>query len=217
MSESPEGDTEMAVATIINNGSESIIKSPYNASLVSDIKALPGRKWNSDNKAWSVPGRFDAQVREIVRRYFQIEGEQSAVEYEEVRLVVCADNTSKRSYPHGVTIDGCDVVNMTYGSLVQKSNAFEILESKGGFLRGDSRHAFEVRYEIKVKVRKDAKIETYGRCGSGSFEIVEEPVVEAPKPARKPRAKKQLSPELLALQLPEGKKARLIGGKIVVR
>jgi hypothetical protein len=197
----------MATATIIENGTDIIVKSPYNASLVSDIKTLPGRKWDSEEKAWKVSGKFASQVREIVAKYFQIEGEASAVEYEIKNLIVWADNTYKRSYPHGVTIDGCNIVNMLYGSLVQQSNAFEILESKGGFTKGDSRHAYEVRYEIKVRVRKGANIEAYGRCGKGEFKIVE------PAKVRKPRTKKALSPELAALQLPEGVKARKVRGQ----
>jgi hypothetical protein len=199
----------MATATIIENGTDIIVKSPYNASLVSEIKALPTRKWDGDNKAWLVSGKFSKEVRAIVAKYFQIEGEQSKVEYEVLNLIVWADNTYKRSYPHGVTIDGCDVVNMTYGNLVQQSNAFELLESKGGFVKGDSRHAFEVRYEIKVRVRKGANIEAYGRCGKGEFKIVEP--VEAPAKVRKPRVKK-VSPLVAELQLPEGVKARKVRG-----
>jgi hypothetical protein len=36
-------------------------------------------------------------------------------------------------------------------------------------------------------------------------------------PEKKPRAKKQLSSELAAMQLPEGKKVRLVRGKLVVK
>jgi septum formation topological specificity factor MinE len=207
----------MAIAQLIENGTDIIVKFPYNASLVSDIKALPGRKYDPQEKVWSVSGRFSKEVRAIVAKYFQIEGEESKVEHEVLDLIVWADNTYKRSYPHGVTVDGCDVVNMTYGNLIQKSNAFEILEEKGGFTRGDSRHAFEVRYEIKVRVRKGAVIEGYGRCGKGEFKIAKDaaPVVESVK-VRMPRAKK-VSPLVAQLQIPEGKKARLVGGKIVIK
>jgi hypothetical protein len=222
-----------AMVIDIPNG-EIAIKSPYNASLVEEIRSLPNRRWNGVEKSWVVPAKYENQVRQIVRKYFQIEGEEAQVEYEVLDLVIWADNTYKRSYPHGVTIDGCDVVNMQYGSLIRSSNAFEVLEEKEGeFLKGDSSHAFEVRYRVKVKVRKGAKIETYGRCGQGDFKIVEKaskkkeksvslnaignPIIEAPKTTRKPRAKKQLSPELAALQLPEGKKACLVRGKLVIK
>ncbi len=206
----------MTKAMLINtlNG-EVAIKSPYNASLVEEIKSLPNRRWNGVQKAWIVPMKFESQAREIVRKYFQIDGEEAQIEYETIEMVVWTDNTYKRSYPHGVTVDGCDVINMQYGSLVRSSKQFEILESKGGFTSGDSNHAFSVRYEIKVRVRKGAKIEAYGRCGKGSFEIVEAGKAVA-EPVKVKRAKKELSPELAAMQLPEGKKARLVRGKLVV-
>jgi hypothetical protein len=162
----------MSNATLTKVANQIIIRTPYNASLVDEIKSLPGRRWNDDIKAWSVPAEHETSVREIVRQYFQIEGEESQVKYEVLELIVWADNTYKRSYPHGVTIDGCDVVNMAYGSIVQRSNTFELLESSGGFICGDSNHAFEVKYQIKVRVRKDATIETYGRCGQGQFKIL---------------------------------------------
>lgn len=207
----------MATASIVKMPSGVAVKSPYNASLVEEIKSLPNRKWDGIQKVWIVPQSSEVRAREIVRKYFQIEGEKSEVEYETINLIVWADNTYKRSYPHGVTIDGCDVVNMSYGSLIRSSNAFEILESKGGFVKGDSSHAYEVRYEIKVRVRKGAKIEAYGRCGKGDFEIVEQAPVEAKPAVKKCRAKKELAPSLKALQLPEGKKARLVRGKLVIK
>lgn len=202
-------------ALLIENNGEIAIKTPYNASLIEEIKSLPNRRWNQVQKAWIVPASRESEVREIVRKYFTIEGEESAVEYEVLDLVVWADNTYKRSYPHGVTVDGCDIVNMAYGSLVRSSNAFEILESKGGFVKGDSSHAYEVRYEIKIRVRKGAKIEAYGRCGKGSFEIVEAGKAVA-EPVKVKRAKK-VSPSVAALQLPAGKKARLVHGKLVIK
>lgn len=205
----------MTKALLIENNGEIAIKTPYNASLVEEIKSLPNRRWNGVQKAWIVPASREQEVREIVRKYFMIEGEESTVEHEVLDLVVWADNTYKRSYPHGVTVDGCDIVNMAYGSLVRSSNAFEILESKGGFVKGDSSHAYEVCYEIKLKVRKGAVIEGYGRCGKGSFEIVEAGKAVA-EPVKVKRAKK-VSPAVAAMQLPEGKKACLVRGKLVVK
>lgn len=129
------------------------MRSPYNASLVSEIKALPGRKWDGTNKVWSVPSRLRGEVEAIVRQYFQIEGEASTVEYETVRVVVRAKSSYKRSYLGNVTVDGHDIVNSLYGNVRRNDDAFEVLEEKGGFTRGDSHHAFEVEYALVLKAR----------------------------------------------------------------
>jgi hypothetical protein len=209
----------MATATIIENGTDVIVKSPYNASLVSDIKALPGRKWNPDEKAWSVSGKFSKEIRAIVAKYFEIEGGQSTIEYETVRVRVTAKSSSKRSYCGNVAIDGHDIVNSLYGNVRRNDDSFEIIEERGGFTYGDSRHAFGVEYELVLKVRKGAEFKNTGHAdywGTHSFMKEAAPVVEAPVKVRKPRVKK-VSPFVAALQIPEGKKARLVKGQIVIK
>lgn len=49
------------------------------------------------------------------------------------------------------------------------------------------------------------------------FMVLYSPEVKKVSKARKPRAKKQASPAVAAMQLPEGKKARLVRGKLVVK
>jgi hypothetical protein len=222
-------EKEMKSAKILTAGENTFVESPYNAEMIAEIKEIPGRQWKKDVKAWMVPSEREQELREIVRKYFVIEGEESEIEYEVLNMVVEADNTRQRSAPHGLTVDGCDIVYMNTGHLCMKASSFEILEAKGGYRYGDSRRAYGVRYEIKIKVRKGAKIEAYGRCGKGSFEIIpqqqqvetpSESATDTPAPTttrRGGRGKgKELSPELQKLQLPEGKKAALINGKIVV-
>jgi hypothetical protein len=203
----------MATAIITNQGHEVFVKSPYNASLVSDIKALQGRRWDGGNKVWAVPARLESEVREIVRRYFQIEGEESTIEYETVRVHVEVKSSSKRSYIGNVTVDGHDIVSGLYGNVRRNDDAFEVIEEKGGFTRGDSRHAFEVSYDLVLKVRKGAIFQSTGHADYwGRFSFIE----EAPAKVRKPRVK-YVSPLVAQLQIAEGKKARLVNGKIVIK
>lgn len=152
------------------------IQTPYNASFVDALKAeIPAthRKWDSSSKTWNVSGQFEEKAREITRRFFEIEGEDNQVEYEEVRCLVKGGNSAKRTYSGGVTIDGIDIFSPMTGYLNHKSASFEIIESEGGFTSGDSRHAFDVEYTLKLKVRKGANWQEYGNANhNGRYEIL---------------------------------------------
>jgi len=147
------------------------VAAPYNAELVQAIKEIPGRKWNPDSKTWKVPVKQEDKLREIVRRFYPIDGEESQVEYELVDMTIKADNTAKRSDPHNVEIDGCELVNMWNGNLYSINSSFEVIEHTGGFVSGDASHAFTVEYRVKIKCRKNAAIHETGRCGHGFYEI----------------------------------------------
>lgn len=162
---------------IIKNQPFYAISSPYNRSFVDALKAaIPyeGRKWDRDAKTWNITPEYLEKAKEVVRQFFEIEGEENHIEYEIVEAIVKAGNTSKRTYPAGVTIDGVNIINPLYGNLNRKSPTFEILESSGGFTRGDNAHAFDVEYQIKVKVRKGAGWDCYNRCGRhiGDYKIL---------------------------------------------
>ena len=224
----------MQTAKIIIQGDRIIAKTPYNAELVSEIKAIPGKRpvfVDGKFDSWSVPAEAEQSLREIVRKYFLIEGEKA--EYEILRLKVCGESSASRSYQGGVEVDGYDLINTMNGRLREKSPAFEILKSSGGFVKGDgfvnlkrqSSHAFAVEYVVEIKVRKGAKIERTGRASHwGSFEVlgrVEEKPAEdqgSSSAAKFPKSRKAkaLSPDLAALQLPEGMTVRNVGGMLKV-
>lgn len=212
------------------------MKTPYNAELINEIKAIPGKKpvfVDGKFDCWSVPVEAEESLREIVRKYFLIEGEKA--EYEILHLKVCGESSASRNYQGGVEIDGYDIINTMNGQIREKSPAFEVLKVvSGGFVKGDgfvnlkrqSSHAFAVEYIVEVKARKGAKIERTGRASHwGSFEVlerVEEKPAEDQGPSlqsvksRKSRKAKVLSPDLAAMQLPEGMTVRKVGGVLKV-
>ena len=47
-----------------------LIKFPYNKELIEDIKTIPGRKYNPDEKGWGVPDRFLPIASEMIRTHY---------------------------------------------------------------------------------------------------------------------------------------------------
>lgn len=139
------------------------IKTPFNTSLISEIKNLPGRQWDAAAKCWTVPLSEEGNAREIVRKYFQIAGEGSIVQYETKRLRVVVAASRKRTYVGHVEIDGQDLVWTDTGTLRMEGPGWKVLEAVGGFTSGDARHAYEAEWTLTIEVRKGAKIETSGR------------------------------------------------------
>ncbi len=161
-----------------------LIHTPYNSHLVDEIRGIPGRRWNPDLQAWSVPVESEQQVRDLVRQFYQIEGEPCYVEYEIIRVKVTGEGSAKRTHTSSVTVDGREIFNPYSGYLDMRANgSFEILEHVGGFVKGDGYvrhgrgHAFAVAYTLKMRVRKEAEWETRG---SGTYEFLppESPVDE---------------------------------------
>ena len=46
------------------------ISTPYNAAFVADIKAIAGRRWHGDCRAWSVPASARKEALEILQKHF---------------------------------------------------------------------------------------------------------------------------------------------------
>lgn len=150
-------------AEITAKGSRVIIKTPYNTALISEIKCIPGRQWDAAAKCWTVPASEEGNAREIVRKYFQIAGEGSIVQFETKRLRIRIAASRKRTYVGHVEIDGQDLVWTDTGTLRMEGPGWKVLEATGGFASGDARHAYEAEWKVTIQVRKGAKIETSGR------------------------------------------------------
>lgn len=169
----------MKAARITKVATTIVIVAPYNTSLIADIKEIPGRRYNGELKAWSVPAEHEDKARAVVRKYFQIEGEESAVEYQIVKVRVSAKVSAKRSYAGGVQVDGYDIIDLMYGNVRSRCDGFEVLEQSGGFVYGDGGihhghgHAFKVEYDLTLKVRKGAIFHTTGHADYwGDFEFI---------------------------------------------
>ena len=141
------------------------IKTPYNASLVDEIKLLSGRRWDAASKCWLVPLAEEGNARDIVRKYYQIQGEASIVQMETKRLRVVAEASHRRTYVGRIEIDGQELIWSNSGSLRMEGpeGAWKVLEATGGYTSGDARHAYRVEYTLTLSLRKDAKIEASGR------------------------------------------------------
>ena len=160
-------------AKLVKVADQILIHTDYNASLVEEIRGIPGRRWSSSMKVWSVPVGSEQQVREIVRRFFVIEGETSFDPYETITVKVIG------RYPASVTVDGIDIFSPRSGLLDTRPNgAFEIISYTGG-VKWSERHsrytAFGIDYTLTLKVRKNAEWDT---TGNGDYEIVEEEVIQ---------------------------------------
>lgn len=170
----------MQIARLTRARDQLLIQFPYNADLIEEIRGIPGRRWNVEMKVWSVPLGNEQQVREVIRPYYQIEGEPPYIEYETVRVRITGKTSSTRYYCGGVTVDGRDIFSPTHGYLDMRENdVYEILEHRGGFVRGDGYikhgqgHAFEVEYELVLRVRKDVRWKSTGRADYwGTYEFL---------------------------------------------
>lgn len=47
-----------------------LIKFPYNNSLIQEIKAIPGRRWNPVDKGWVIPDDYLSVAVEVIDRYY---------------------------------------------------------------------------------------------------------------------------------------------------
>lgn len=157
-------------AEITTKGTMIAVKAPYNTALIDEIKCLPGRQWDAASKCWLVPVEQEGNVREIVRKYFQVAGEGSIVQHETKRLRIVVTASRRRTYTGRIEIDGEDLVWIDSGTLRHEGASWKVLESSGGFEYGDARHAYRASWELTINVRKGARIEAVGR----EFSSVEE-------------------------------------------
>lgn len=155
-------------------GSHVIIKSPYNGRLVDAIKAIPGAKWNvnGEKKYWSLPIEHYEAAKEVVRPFYQIEGEESFVTWRTVRATVRFEQHKTRTvrkYGKAVLIDGTDLINVDYGNVYKYSSDFDILEEQGGFVQGDEKSPYwAVEYTLLIKMRSQAVVQAV----SGTYEEI---------------------------------------------
>ena len=47
-----------------------LVRFPYNKELIDEIKTIPGRKYNPDEKGWNIPEQFLPTAAEMVRGYY---------------------------------------------------------------------------------------------------------------------------------------------------
>ncbi len=158
-------------------GSHAIIKAPYHPQMIEKIKVIPGAKWHNqgDLKFWAVPADQLEAARQAVRPFYQIEGEESQVEWKTVKMRVrfAQHQTRSGSYKCGkaIIIDTTDLLNVQHGNFYECSSDYDVLEAEGGFIQGDEHAAYwTVEYIMTVKMRKNAVIEAY----AGTYEIIEE-------------------------------------------
>lgn len=143
------------LAEVVRMQGNLFIRAPYHPRLVTEIRGIPGRRWKPGLQAWSVPVASEQQVREIVRRFYQIDGEPCYLRYKIVRVHVTS--FCDRRVGGGVTIDERDLFNTQSGYLdMRPNNIFEILDYVGGFVEKDNT-SFRVDYTLKLNVREDAE------------------------------------------------------------
>lgn len=168
----------MEKARLKKVGDKLLIRTPYNAVLVEQIRGIPGRAWDATNKQWVVPIGSEKQVRDLIRQFFEIEGEDSDL-YQIVKVTITGKASSSRRYIGGVTIDEQNIFDPMSGYLDMRPNGvFEILDYDGGFTKGDSLDAFEVAYQLTIKVRRNAVWAITGQGEyQGHYEFVQKPPI----------------------------------------
>jgi hypothetical protein len=158
-------------AQLSKSGDNLVIATPYNPRLVEEIRGIPGRRFDGIKKMWWVHVSFEPQIREIVRKFFQIEGESSYVEQVTLRVHVTCQFSGNGRYNGSVSIDGQDIFNPTSGYLDMRPNpVFEIVDHAGGFVeKKSSSDPYRIDYTLKLKVLKDAG---WRVSGSATYEIL---------------------------------------------
>lgn len=154
-------------------GTHTIVKASYNPQLVEAIRVIPGARWNREKEFWSMPADSLEAANAAVRPYYQVEGEESQVQWVERRLRVTFDQhrspSGQRKRGKAVLIDGSDLLNAGYGNTIGSSSEFDILSEQGGFTDGDAKAAYwTVEYTLVVKMRANARIEAMG----GTCEVI---------------------------------------------
>lgn len=165
----------MERAKITKVGGNLLVFTPYNSQLVEEIRGIPGRRWDASLRAWSVPVASEQQVRELVRKFYQIEGEPCYTDYDVLRVKVIGKVSASHVRAGGVSIDDVDIFNPQSGYLDMRPNTpFEILDYVGGIVGiKQEGEPFMIEYTLKIKVRKNAVWHTTGSGDyQGSYEIL---------------------------------------------
>ncbi len=171
---------ERPLANVRRKGDKIEIRAPYHELLVREIKGIPGRVWHETARMWTLPAASEQQARELVRQFYQIEGEPCYIVYQTVRVTVRGGADANRVYRGGVTVDGRHLFDVNSGYLDMRPNMdFEILDYAGGFTaesttaRGRADKPFHVEYVLRVRVRTDAEWAATGRGEfGGAYELL---------------------------------------------
>jgi hypothetical protein len=97
----------------------------------------------------------------------------------ELVIKVWGSNTYKRTYFNTVSVDGVNMIT-PWGAAGNSWKNVIVLAVEGGYTRGDSSHAWEAEYTLRIRCLDDAKIEARGRQlnGSSGYKVISEKVVE---------------------------------------
>lgn len=96
----------------------------------------------------------------------------------EMVLEVWGSNTYKGTYFNTVAIGAANLI-APWGASGNSYQDVEIEEISGGYLQGDSRHAWAARYMLKVRCPADAQPRKVGRQlnSSSGFRVISEKVL----------------------------------------
>lgn len=96
----------------------------------------------------------------------------------EMVIEVWGSNTSKGTYFNTVKVGSANLI-APWGASGNSYQDVEIEEVSGGYDKGDSRHAWEATYTLKVRCPVDAQPRKVGRQlnGSSGFRVVSEKVL----------------------------------------
>ena len=97
----------------------------------------------------------------------------------EITLKVWGSNTYKRTYFNSVSCNGVNLI-APWGAASNSYRDVEVVEvMSGGYTQGDSRHAWEAEYTLRIRCPEDAAIKAVGRQlnGASGFEIISEAAI----------------------------------------
>ena len=52
------------------NAKEVLIKPRYNPDFVAEMRGIKGRRWNPQERAWSIPASYEFRIRKLAKRHF---------------------------------------------------------------------------------------------------------------------------------------------------
>lgn len=119
----------------------------------------------------------------------------------------------------GQVVDGQFVQERSLRTVLKDSRLNVKRSYEGRYGKSDNTHNYtvDVPAEYPLVIAKATKT-GHGTTGCWfEYEVLYSPEVKKVSQSRKPRAKKATSSAVAAMQLPEGKRARLVRGKLVIK
>lgn len=119
----------------------------------------------------------------------------------------------------GAIVDGKFVQDRKLWNVTKDSRLKVTRKYEGSYGKASNVH----HYTVDIPAGYEQAIACKWLDGQGTtlieekFAVLYAPEIKVADPVKKPRAKKQVSPVVAAMQLPEGKKARLVRGKLVIK